>query len=211
VASMVLFGAGLLLYFFGRAYDLRVALLSLVVLTAALLIFAKGAAVLRLAWFPLLFPVFAAPLPLSLVLALTGPLKIAVSAAATALLSALGYDIGRAGVVVTIGQYQLLVTEACAGLQTMFTLEAMGLLYTNLRGHSSWARNGMLAALVVPISFVANVIRVAALALVTLYLGDAAGQGFLYGFAGLLLFGVAIALLLGADCLPGKFAALRAR
>ena len=28
-----------------------------------------------------------------------------------------------------IGQYQLLVNEACAGLQTMFVLEAMGLLY----------------------------------------------------------------------------------
>ena len=38
--------------------------------------------------------------------------------------------------VITIGQYQLLVDEAVPGLQTMFTLEAMGLLYANLMQHS---------------------------------------------------------------------------
>ena len=55
------------------------------------------------------------PLPFQLVLTLTGPLKTGASAVATWLLSALGYPVGRSGVVMTIGQYQLLVTEACAG------------------------------------------------------------------------------------------------
>jgi hypothetical protein len=40
----------------------------------------------------------------------------------------------------------------------------------------------------VPISFTANVIRVMVLTLVTYHLGDEAGQGFLHGFAGMVLF-----------------------
>ena len=87
-----------------------------------------------------------------------------------------------------IGQYQLLVADACAGLQTLLTLEALGLFYLNVVRHTSAVRNVALALLIVPISFSANVIRVIALTLVTYYFGDAAGQGFLHGFAGMVLF-----------------------
>lgn len=204
-----LFVLALALYYFGRAYDVRVALLSMVVLAAALLVFFKGARSLRRVWFALFFPVFAAPLPIEWVVALTGPLKTAVSAVASDALRLLGYDIGRSGVVVTIGQYQLLVTEACAGLQTMFTLEAMGLLYANLVNHKSVLRNLLLVTSVVPIAFTANVLRVIVLALVTYYFGDAAGQGFLHGFAGLTLFAAALVLVICADWLLGRMPGIR--
>jgi exosortase len=149
------------------------------------------------------------PLPFVMVLAVTTPMKAAVSMAATQLLGGLGYPVGRSGVVMTIGQYQLLVTEACAGLQTMFTLEAMGLLYASLMNHPSTLRNLLLSALVVPIAFSANVVRVVVLALVTYHLGDAAGQGFLHGFAGMVLFSVALAFIMGADNLLGRLLASR--
>jgi exosortase len=123
---------------------------------------------------------------------------------ATELLELLGYPIGRSGVVITIGQYQLLVNEACAGLQTMFTLEAMGLLYTNLMNHTLPLRNALLVVLVVPIALAANVIRVVTLTLVTHYLGNDAGQGFLHGFAGMLLFLTALALVVAVDGLLGR-------
>jgi len=204
LAGGICFAIGLLLYVLGCAYDMRIALVSLMILLAAVLLYFKGLAALRTSWFALLFPLFALPLPLEFVLAVTGPMKIGVSAAATQLLAWLGYPIGRSGVVVTIGQYQLLVTEACAGLQTMFTLEAMGLLYATLMNHSSALRNVLLAVLVIPIAFCANVVRVAVLALVTYYFGDAAGQGFLHGFSGIVLFLVALALVVASDGLLGR-------
>jgi exosortase/archaeosortase family protein len=43
------------------------------------------------------------------------------------------------------------------------------------------------------------VIRVITLTLVTYYLGDAAGQGFLHGFAGMVLFVTALVLILAID------------
>jgi exosortase/archaeosortase family protein len=101
--------------------------------------------------------------------------------------------------VITIGPYELLVASACAGLQTMFTLEALGLLYLHLCNYGSAMRNALLALLIVPVSFCANVIRVTALALITYHFGDAAGQGFFHGFAGLLLFGTALVLILLLD------------
>jgi exosortase len=145
------------------------------------------------------------PLPQALVAAVTGPLKAAVSAVAAAVLYDLGYPIGRSGVVMTIGQYQLLVADACAGLNSMFTLEALGLLYMNLMNYTSVRRNVALTLLLVPISFSANIVRVLILVLVTYYFGDEAGQGFVHGFAGMVLFMVALIIMLFVDKLLGMF------
>lgn len=197
--------AALLLHLVGRGFGVfRIELLSMLMVPPAVLLYFRGFAALRRVWFAFFFTLFAVPLPFSLVLAVTGPMKEAVSYVAAQMLSAVGYPIGLSGVVITIGQYQLLVNEACAGLQTMFTLEAMGLLYASLMNHSSALRNTLLALLVVPIAFCANVVRVMALALVTYHLGDAAGQGFLHGFAGMVLFLVALVMVIAVDALLGR-------
>jgi exosortase B len=205
VASGAVFVAALLCYLAGRLYgSFRLELASLILLPAALVLGFKGWRGLRLIWFALFFLLFAVPLPFSAVLAITGPMKTAVSIVAAQLMGWVGYPIGRSGVIITIGQYQLLVNEACAGLQTMFVLEAMGLLYASLMNHQSALRNGLLVLLVVPIAFLANVVRVIVLALITFHFGDAAGQGFLHGFAGMVLFVVALAMVIGADVLLGR-------
>jgi exosortase/archaeosortase family protein len=111
--------------------------------------------------------------------------------------------VGRSGVVLTVGPYQLLVADACAGLNSMFTLEALGMLYMNLMRYTSVARNTTLALLLVPVAFFANVVRVVILVLVTFHFGDAAGQGFVHGFAGIVLFVVALLLMLVLDRLLG--------
>jgi len=172
---------------------------SQIPLLVALLLFYKGRAGVRLCLFPLFFLLFMVPLPATLVAAVTTPLKSAVSAVAAELLHALGYPVGRSGVVLTVGQYQLLVADACAGLNSMFTLEALGLLYLQLVNHPSLARNVFLALVVVPIAFVANVIRVVVLVLVTFHFGDAAGQGFVHDFAGMVLFLAALMLIVAVD------------
>lgn len=196
----LIFGFGLLLYTAGRALEhIGIEMVALPVVVAGIAAFWKGTRGVGRAWFPLFFMLFAVPLPFSVVLALTAPLKAAVSVAATWLLSVIGYPMGRSGVVITIGQYDLLVTEACAGLQTMFTLEALGLLYAHLRNHPSAVHNAWLAVMVVPVSFASNVVRVMILALVTYHFGDEAGQGFVHGFAGMVLFGVGLVLISGVD------------
>lgn len=126
-------------------------------------------------------------------------MKMAVSYVTEHLLFAAGLPIARSGVILQVGQYQLLVADACAGLQTLLTLESLGLFYLNVVRHTSAVRNITLAVLIVPISFTANVIRVMVLTLITYYWGDAAGQGFLHGFAGMVLFVTALMLILAVD------------
>ena len=87
----------------------------------------------------------------------------------------------------------------------MFTLEALGLLYMNIVGHTNRVRNVLLAILIVPMSFTANIIRVMVLVLVTYHFGDAAGQGVVHGAAGMVLFVVALLLMLLIDSALGLF------
>ena len=197
-----IFVFGLLLYILGRSQDILIFEIGSVIwLLAAFILLMRGSAALKAQWFPLFFMLFMIPLPGAVVDALTMPMKMAVSYVAENILFWAHYPIARTGVILQIGQYKLLVADACAGLHTLFTLEALGLLYLNIIRHDSLFRNIALAILIVPISFTANVIRVMVLTLITYHLGDEAGQGFLHGFAGMVLFLSALLLIIGVDSL----------
>jgi exosortase B len=199
-AGWAVLGIGLVAHMLGRWQQiLRLEMFSLIVGMGAVLLVKRGGRALRVLWFPFFFMLFMVPLPAEFVAMVTMPMKMAVSWATEHVLYMLGYPISRAGVVLQIGQYQLLVADACAGLQTLLTLEALGLFYLNLMRHPSAFRNIGLALFIIPISFSANVVRVIVLTLITYHFGDAAGQGFLHGFAGMVLFVTALVLILSAD------------
>jgi exosortase B len=205
LAGGVLLFLGLLSYVAGHAQ--HIGLLSvgaqIPVLMGLVLLF-KGWAGVRVLGFGLFFLFFMCPLPSDFVAYATGPLKSAVSAVAASILHALDYPVGRAGVMLYVGPYQLLVADACAGLNSMFTLEAMGLLYLNLMNYTALSRNVVLALAIIPISFCANVIRVCVLVLITYHFGDEAGQGFLHGFSGAVLFGAALFMIKVFDSTVGR-------
>ncbi len=210
-SGWVLLAISLPLYVLGRSqHILSFEILSLLVLSVGLLLLTRGKPAMRVLWFPFFFMLFLVPLPGPVVSALTMPMKMAVSYVVEHILYSAGLPIARSGVILQIGQYQLLVADACAGLQTLLTLEALGLFYLNVVRHTSAFRNLTLALLIIPISFTANVIRVIVLTLVTYYLGDEAGQGFLHGFAGMVLFITALILILSVDTLLQWFVRRRA-
>ena len=201
----VLLLIALLSYTLGRSQEIvQLEAGSHILLWVSLILLVRGFKALRMAWFPIFFLIFMVPLPGVFVQMLTVPLKAGVSYVVESMLHGLDYPISRTGVVLNIGPYQLLVADACAGLNSMFTLEALGLLYMNLMGYTSRLRNGLLALLVIPISFSANIVRVTILVLVTYYFGDAAGQGFVHGFAGMVLFIIGLMLMLGTDYILGR-------
>jgi exosortase B len=191
---------GLLFYLFGRLISAIIfELLSQVMVVAALLLLLKGPVALRAAWFAVFYLIFLVPLPGVLVDAATGPLKQWISYIVVELLHGMGYPIARAGVTITIAQYQLLVADACSGLNSMVSLSALGTLFMYLMARRGVAHNAVMAASIVPIAFLANIVRVVVLVLVTYHLGDEAGQGFLHSAAGILLMVVALAFLFVFD------------
>ena len=198
----LMLGFGLVCFALGRSQSVLILEVgSLIPVLSGIAVAAFGLRTWHRMWFAFFFMLFMIPLPASIVDMLTLPLKIGVSYATEHLLYWAGYPIARSGVILTIGPYQLLVADACAGLNSLFTLEALGLLYMNLVRHTSLLRNVTLALLIVPISFTANTIRIIFLSLITFYLGDAAGQGFLHGFSGLVLFLSALGLIIAVDSL----------
>lgn len=204
VSGWALLVVGLLAYALGRSQDILLFEVGsqIPVILGALLI-TLGTPAARALWFALFFLLFMIPLPGFFVDAVTGPLKQYISVIAEQVLYAAGYPIARSGVVLTVGQYQLLVADACSGLHSMFSLSAMGLLYLYLMEHTSRARNLIIMAAIIPIAFVANVVRVMVLILVTYHLGDEAGQGFLHGFAGIMLFIIGLLFLFLLDGILG--------
>jgi exosortase B len=195
-----LFAAGLLLYALARVFSISsLEFTSQMMVVAGGLLLLRGPDALRAAWFPLLYMVFLVPMPASLVDAVTGPLKQWISIIVVDLLYALGYPIARAGVTISIGPYQLLVADACSGLNSMIGLAAIGVLFMHITRRSSRLHNAIMLASILPIAFFANIVRVTSLVLVTYEFGDDAGQGFLHGAAGMLLFLVALVMLIALD------------
>jgi exosortase B len=200
--------AGLLLYLVGQSQSLPLfATASLIPVVAGVALVIGGLPLLKSLAFPLLFLAFLVPLPGFIVEAATGPLKQFVSAIVAGILSMMGYAVERAGVVIDMGGHQMLVADACSGMNSIVSLAALTLLYTHLTGPSSARRWIVLLASVIPIAIAANVLRVLALALIAYHFGDDAAQGAIHTAAGLLVFIVAFLLLTGLDSLFG----LRAR
>lgn len=179
--------------------ELQVFLMYAAVVAAAYLL--VGGAVLRACWFPILYLAFALPPPDQVVAVLTQPVKIAISGAAVKFLYALGYPIGSSGVMIQIAQYELLVAAACSGLNSLLTLSAICMFYVYLKNKNDRALFIGMALLVLPIAVLANFIRVLILILITYYSGEAAAQGFLHDFAGLLTFAAALATLMAIEAL----------
>jgi exosortase B len=199
-SAFVVLVVGLLGYVLGRSQgiDTIEVAAQIPVLMAGLLL-VQGWSAVRKAWFPLFFLIFMVPLPGVFTQMLTMPLKAAVSIVAEWVLHLAHYPIGRTGVTLVIGPYELLVADACSGLNSLFTLESLGLFYMKLMDYQSKTRNLLLATMIIPISFISNVTRVLTLVLITYYFGDAAGQGFMHGFAGMVLFTVALVLTYAFD------------
>jgi exosortase B len=188
------------LYVFGRAYSFALfEAAGLYGVGLAMLYDVFGLRALLKQWFPIGYLAFAIPLPTWVVDGVTAPLKEFVSYAATLVLHAAGLPIAREGVTLTVGQYQLLVEDACSGLNSLFGLIAIGLLYAYLVRRSSPWRFAGLAILIVPIAIVANVIRVMFIVLITYFFGNEAGQSFVHYLAGFVLFGVSLLLIFQID------------
>ena len=204
IAGSISLLLGCVLYALGRSQDILIFEVgSQIPVLVGLLLLEWGWRSVKLSAFPLFFLIFMVPLPGAFVDAATASLKAHVSVIAEYLLYAVGYPIARNGVVLTIGQYQLLVADACSGLHSMFSLSAMGLLYFYLIKHTSWLRNSILIAAILPMAFAANIVRVLVLVLVTYHFGNDAAQGFVHSFAGILLFVVALLGLMLLDALLG--------
>lgn len=190
----------LLVYIFARAFDfVSLEYVGLYGTFLANLVRLFGLQQLRRHAFPLFYLALAVPPPGWLIAGITAPLQTLVSNVAGQIALLIGYPVARQGVLLFVGPYQLLVEEACSGLNSLFGLSAVSLLYIFLMHRASWRYSLLLLAAVLPIAILVNVIRILALIAITFRFGDAAAQGFLHSTTGLALFAAALALIFALD------------
>lgn len=190
------------IYAFGRAYDFISLEAYVYGAMVALAYRLAGWPALKHNIFPLLYLGFLVPPPGWLIDQATAPLRTLVSTVATSLLEPLGYPIMREGVTLFVGSYQLLVEDACAGMNSIVGLTAITLFYIYLLHKASWRYALLLVALIIPVLVIfVNILRVIALILLTYYFGDGVAQGFLHVTTGIVLFTLALAAMFGIDWL----------
>lgn len=206
LAGSLLLGLGLIVYAIGRSQEiLLLEIGSLVPVLSGVVLITLGYRSLNQLWFAIFFTIFMIPIPSVIVDFLTNPLKQYISIFAEQILYEFGYPIARSGVTISIGSYQLLVANACSGLHSMFSLSALGFLYLYLMQYQNLKRNAVIILSILPIAFLANLLRVMTLILVTYYYGDEVGQGFVHKFAGMLLFLTSLIFLFVFDSILGRF------
>lgn len=189
-------------YVFGRAFGfLAIEVLALGGVLLAVFYGTFGAEAVRRMWFPILYLLFVVPIPGWVIDSVTGPLKSYVSVSATWLLGQIGYPIVREGVTLYVAQYQLLVEDACAGLNSLISLTAISLFYIYILHNASWRYALFLMLWIVPVALLANLVRVMILVLITYHFGNAAAQGFLHSTAGLVMFASALIGIFAVDSL----------
>jgi exosortase B len=200
IAGWIILIMSLLVMAVTRSQDvLMIETLTQIPVLLACILLIGGWPLARVFVFPLSFLIFSAPPPGWILDAMTVPLKGWVSDAVTNFLYALGYPIAQNGVMIMIGSYQLMVKDACSGMNSIFALSAIGIFYIHEFVPSNWLRRAILALSIIPITIIANLVRVLALVLGSYYFGVDNVEGLFHDITGIALFVFALALFFLLD------------
>ena len=124
VAGWAVLTMGLVLMFLARLQQglLTFEMFSLIPVIVGCILLSAGWPMLRILAFPIFFLLFAVPMPDWIIDAATVPLKVFISNVVTQVLYAAGFPVAQNGVMIMIGSYQLLVKDACSGMNSIFAL-----------------------------------------------------------------------------------------
>ena len=204
-AGYLLLSAGLLVYALGRAGGIDLFLSGSQLVIAIGVIFSLfGWAGVRRFWFPFLMMGYLIIWPGWALETATAPLKRFVSLVVSDGLFMFGLPVANSGAVISAGSYELLVADACAGLNSLIALTAVGAVYLYMVKRRSVKTNMAVILALAPLAILANIIRVGALVLITYFLGYDAGQSFLHEAAGLVMFAAALLGVFVVDAIAAR-------
>lgn len=120
------------------------------------------------------------------------------------MLTATMFPVIADGVTLYFGPYSAEVAKACSGMNSMFSLTALSVIYLRENFHRNIVHVLILVSCVLPVALLGNLGRVVLLVLVTMYVGDDFAQGLFHDVAGIFAFMLALVLLYGVDRLLAK-------
>jgi exosortase len=162
-------------------------------------LFLGGWSLIRYTWLPILFLIFAIPLPSSVYETMTIPMrKWAASAASIFLNLVSGMETTTSGVVIDI-KYKgemikpsLDVADACSGMHILMAFVALGVAMAYLHYRPIWQRLILLIS-TVPIAILCNIVRVTITGFLHVFIGSEYTQGFYHDMLGFAMLPLAFA------------------
>lgn len=184
----------------GELFTMR---FSMLIVLAGAILFVYGREIYKAVSFPFYYLVFMIPLPYILYDSVAFPLKLLVSKVSVEFLSFIGILVMREGNIIHLANTTLEVADACSGIRSIISLLALStaIAYLTQRG---WIKRLTLIALAVPIAVFVNAVRVIVTGILAEKYGAEAAEGFFHEFAGLLIFGIAIVMLITSAVIMGK-------
>ncbi len=150
---------------------------------------------LKRVWFAFFFILTMFPVPQFIHTKLTLNLRLISSRLGVNIIQASGLPAYREGNIIDMSFAKFQVVEACSGLHSLISLFVLGLLLVYFFNTHIWKRIFLLLS-TVPISILANSMRIAMTAFIFKYWGPEMAQGFFHLFSGFLIFIVCIPVLL---------------
>lgn len=169
---------------------------SLVVTVAGMALFLFGKRFFRLMLLPLGYLLFMVPIPYIIYDMVAFPLKLFVTRASITTLKLMGVVVMAEGNVIMLPLTTLEVADACSGIRSLISLLALATAYAFFLRMPALKR-ALLVVSAIPIAIFTNAVRVIGTGVLAQYWGAKAAEGFFHEFAGLAVFVVAIALLIG--------------
>lgn len=178
----------------GAVGPLSAAVAALLVLWVAAFVGVYGVRAAREALFPLLFLVFAIPIPEGVLNAAVQALKNGSADSVAALFTLTGTPYLRESFVFHLPTIAIEVADACSGIRSSIALVLTGLLIGHLYLDSVWKRV-VLMLVILPLTILKNGIRIVALSLLAMHVDPSFLTGQLHHDGGIVFFLIALAML----------------
>jgi len=146
--------------------------------------------------FPWAFLLLMIPIPTIVFNQITFPLQLLASRVAATVLPILGVPVLRQGNVINLPAMPLEVAEACSGIRSLLSLLTLAVIYGYLTEKRLWVR-WVLAIASVPITVLANDVRIVGTGLLVQYWDPEAAQGYFHASWGFIIFIISLLMLYG--------------
>ncbi len=169
--------------------------LTLIPVLIGLSLFLYGTEITRQILVPILFLFFMVPMPQVLLIAITFKMKMLAASAAVTLVQWMGLNIQGMGSTLLLPTGILTVENECSGISSLISILTLSVLVAYSM-QTAWHKRTALVLASIPIALGANIARIVFLILASYIYGiEIASKGILHYGAGIILWGVAIALL----------------
>jgi len=156
-----------------------------------------GYSLLKVTFVPIIFLLFAIPLPYFIDAMLSFQLQLISSQLGTFFIRLFQIPVFLEGNVIDLGVYKLQVVEACSGLRYLYPLLSLGFLAAYLFQAPLWQRAVVFLS-TIPITIGMNSLRIGIVGVLVNYWGPQDADGFLHLFEGWIIF-IACAGMLAAE------------